>query len=143
MSLESFLSESIFFLLQLFIFPINLRSFGNQLILDLHLQALELLNHQLLLHLLSLLNLPKLGIKPVLGIGQLHFAPLELLTQSLQFLVVIGVNQIGEADDQGLVDACRGVCLHGGAGSDMVGLGARAVRLKDLCELWPKVASVR
>ena len=76
-----------------------------------------------------------LRIKPVLGVGEPHVAPLELLTQSLQFLVIIGVNQVGEADSQGLVDACRGVCLHGRAGTDMVGLGACAVGLKDLCEL--------
>jgi len=87
-----------------------------------------------LLNFLAVLNLPKLRIKPVLGVGQLLVTPLELLTQSLQFLVV-GVNQVGEADGQGLVDACRGVCLHGGAGTDMVGLGPRAVGLKDLCEL--------
>lgn len=141
MRIDSFLSESFFFLLQLFIFPIKLRSFGNQLILNLHLQILKLLNHQLLLNFLSLLNLSKLGIKPFLGVDQLLVAPLQLLTQGLQFLVI--VDQVRETDSQGLVDACRGVCLHGGAGTDMMRLRTRAVGLKDFCELRPKVAIVR
>jgi hypothetical protein len=93
------------------------------------------------LHFLPILNLSKLGIKPVLGIGQLLVAPLQLLTQGLQFLVI--VNQVRETDSQGLVDACRGVCLHGGAGTDMMSLGTRAMGLKDFCELRPKVAIVR
>jgi hypothetical protein len=93
------------------------------------------------LHLLPILNLSKLGIKPVLGIGQLLVAPLQLLTQGLQFLVI--VNQVRETDSQGLVDACRGVCLHGGAGTDMMSLGTWVVGLKDFSELRPKVAIVR
>lgn len=89
MSFDSFLSESFFFLLQLFIFTIKLRSFGNQLILDLHFQAFKLVNHQLMLQFLCILNLSKLGLMPLLGIGQLLVSPLELLTQSLQFLVIV------------------------------------------------------
>jgi len=95
----------------------------------------------LLLHFLPLLNLSKLSIIPVLGVGQLLVAPPELFTQCLQLLVI--VNQVRETDSQGLVDACRGVCLHGGAGTDMMSLGTRAVGLKDLCELRPNVAIVR
>ena len=94
-----------------------------------------------MLHFLPILNLSKLCIKPVLGIGQVLVAPFQLLTQGLQFLVI--VNQVRETDSQGLVDACRSVCLHGGAGTDMMSLGTRAVGLKDFCELRPKVAILR